>query len=229
MGGRKNHGEKQIMHAEIKGYRLIACSSQGRCLNCANAADDLFEEIEALLKQEDLLGFLRRTVGHAVKPHHAFRISLAECPNACSQPQIKDIGIIGACLPQISDATCTHCNVCVEACRENAVCLEPEAAGPVINADLCLACGACAKACPTGTIIDGKKGWRVMLGGKLGRHPRLARELAGIFSRDQVIDIAKRCIIFYKNTSTKGARFADIYTRPEFIGLAHEKHPDRKK
>jgi hypothetical protein len=60
-----------------------------------------------------------------------------------------------------------------------------------------------------------------MLGGKLDNQPRLAGELAGIICRYQVIFIAKHCIIFYINTSTKGARFADIYTGPEFIGLTH--------
>ncbi len=207
----------------IKDSQLIACSSRGRCPNTANTATDLFNRIDELLKKADLAGFIETDVSSAIKTHQKFRISLAECPNACTQPQIKDIGIIGACMPQITDATCTHCNACVEACRENAVSLKPATAVPVITADLCLACGSCVKACASGTIKEGKQGWRVMLGGRLGRHPRLALELPGIFDQDQVMDIVKRCLACYKTAVTRGVRFADVYRGPESIGLPEKK------
>ncbi|MDY6830806.1 MAG: 4Fe-4S dicluster domain-containing protein [Thermodesulfobacteriota bacterium] len=208
------------MSAEVKGYQADSCFSQGSCPNMANGTGHLAERIEALLKDEDLAGFLRRTVGENIKFHHEFRVTLAECPNACSQPQIKDIGIIGACLPEITDADCTLCGACVDACRDSAVCLDEANTRPVIDPGLCLACGACPKACPTGTITEGRKGYRILLGGKLGRHPKLARPLDGIFSEDQVIDIVSRCIAFYKANSKKGARFADIYTGPKDIRLS---------
>ncbi|MFZ5562969.1 MAG: 4Fe-4S dicluster domain-containing protein [Thermodesulfobacteriota bacterium] len=208
------------MSAEVKGYQLDSCFSQGSCPNMANATGGLSERIDALLKEEDLAGFLKSTVGSDIKFHHEFRVTLAECPNACSQPQIKDIGIIGACVPETTATACTLCGACVAACRDNAVTLDEAAGRPVINKDLCLACGACAKVCPTGTITEGRKGYRVLLGGKLGRHPKLARPLAGIFSEDQVIDIVRRCIAFYKANSKKGARFADLYSGPKDIGLS---------
>lgn len=208
------------MSAEVKGYQLDTCFSQGACPNMANSTGRLAERIEALLKKEDLAGFLRRTVGENIKFHHEFRITLAECPNACSQPQIKDIGIICACVPKITDTACTLCGACVTACRDNAVTLDETKGQPVIDTGLCLACGACPKACPAGTITEGRKGYRILLGGKLGRHPKLARPLDGIFSEDQVIDIVGRCIAFYKANSKKSARFADIYTGPKDIGLS---------
>jgi dissimilatory sulfite reductase (desulfoviridin) alpha/beta subunit len=208
------------MSAEVKGYQLDSCFSQGSCPNMANSTEGLLTRIEALLKEEDLAGFLKRAVGDTIKFHHEFRITLAECPNACSQPQIKDIGILGACLPKLTDTACTMCGACVTACRDSAVTLDEAAGMPVINADLCLACGVCAKACPTGTITDGKKGYRILLGGKLGRRPKLAQPLPGIFTEDQVIDIVRRCIAFYKANSKKGDRFADLYTGPKDIGLS---------
>lgn len=42
-----------------------------------------------------------------------------------------------------------------------------------------------------------KKGFKVQIGGKLGRHPQLAKELPGIYSKDEVIGIVKSCIAFY--------------------------------
>ena len=34
--------------------------------------------------------------------HHEFRVSLSACPNACSRPQIVDIGLIGAVTPVLT-------------------------------------------------------------------------------------------------------------------------------
>ena len=79
-----------------------------------------------------------------------------------------------------------------------------------IDFDLCFLCGQCSKVCPTGTIEERNKGFKILLGGKLGRHPRLAMELAGIYTEDEVLDIVKKCLKLYKNKSTKGKRFAEI-------------------
>jgi len=204
------------MSSEIKGYQLDTCFGASGCPNRANSGDQLLERIERLLKKEDLLGFLKQQVKGELKFHHEFRITIADCPNACSQPQIKDIGIIGASLPVLTDETCTLCDACVDECRENAITLQKEKSRPYIDYDLCLACGKCIEACPTGTIAADKKGFRVQLGGKLGRHPQLAKELPGIFSEDEVIGIIKSCIAFYKKNSKHGERFSEIFKPSDF-------------
>ncbi|MEW6673805.1 MAG: 4Fe-4S dicluster domain-containing protein [Thermodesulfobacteriota bacterium] len=209
------------MDSEIKGYGLEACFGSGGCPNRANPSERLFERLEALLKKENILGFLREQVKGDLKFHHEFRITLADCPNACSQPQIRDIGILGACQPDLSEEPCTRCSACVEACREDAVRMDAAQDRPEIDYDKCLSCGQCPAVCPTGTITAGRKGYRVQLGGKLGRHPRLARELPGIFSEDEVIAITKDCIDFYKRNSKNGKRFAEIFTQAEFEKLAN--------
>ncbi|MBW1643928.1 MAG: 4Fe-4S binding protein, partial [Deltaproteobacteria bacterium] len=116
----------------------------------------------------------------------------------------------------LSDETCTLCEACVDECREKAITLQKEKSQPKIDYDLCLACGKCIEACPTGTIVADKKGFKVQLGGKLGRHPQLAKELPGIYSEDEVLDIIKNCIIFYKSNSEQGARFAELFTPEDF-------------
>ena len=92
------------MASEIKGYQIDTCFGPGGCPNRAVVSDQLLQKIESLVKGKDLLGFLRKRVAGDLKFHHEFRITLAECPNACSQPQIKDIGIIAACSPQLTEA-----------------------------------------------------------------------------------------------------------------------------
>ena len=87
---------------------------------------------------------------------------------------------------------------------------------PEIDYNRCLACGKCIEVCPTDTIASDIKGFRVQLGGKLGRHPKLASELDGIFNEDEVLAIVKRCVEFYKKNSKHGERFAEIFKLSNF-------------
>ena len=78
----------------------------------------------------------------------------------------------------------------------------------------------CMKVCPTGTIAKSTNGFRVQLGGKLGRHPQLAKELPGIYSEDQVLQIVKDCLDFYKQNSKQGERFGQFLTPVDFENMA---------
>ena len=204
---------------EIEGYQVDRCFGSSGCPNRAIISDNLAEKIEALFTDADILGFLKQTVAGDLKFHHEFRVSLADCPNACSQPQIKDIGIIGAAIPDVTDVTCSNCKVCVDECKEGAVQLPESGEAPLIDYPRCLSCGRCMAVCPTGTLVAGQSGYRIQLGGKLGRHPRLARELPGIFTETRVLDIVRDCITFYKKKSMGGARFAEILSEKDFEHL----------
>ena len=209
------------MKSEIKGYRIETCFGPSGCPNRAIVNDDVLNRIEDLVKAEDLLHFLQQRVTGDLKFHHEFRIALADCPNACSQPQIKDIGIIGACTPTLTDESCSQCEACIEVCKEEAIALNHECECPEIDFNRCLHCGKCIAVCPTHTISENQRGFRVQLGGKLGRHPQLARELPGIYTEDQVLEIVKDSIRFYKENSQHGERFAQILKTSDFEALAN--------
>ncbi len=212
------------MASEVKGYQVETCFGPGGCPNRAVTSDRLPEQIESLIKKEDILGILKERVKGELKFHHEFRVTLADCPNACSQPQIKDIGIIGACSPELTAEPCSHCEACVDACKEDAITLDSEAECPQIDYTRCLHCGKCMQVCPTGTIVEGTSGFRVQLGGKLGRHPQLARELPGIYSEQKVIEIVADCIRLYKQRSRNGERLGQLLTAADFAELA-ERYP----
>lgn len=205
------------MGAEIKGYQVDTCFGSGGCPNPANSCDRLLEKIEAFLEKEDLLEFLKQRVSGDLKFHHEFRITLAECPNACSQPQIKDIGIIGAVVPMMTEEECTRCEACVAACKEKCITIDTTVEGPDIDGACCLQCGQCVRDCPTGTIGISRKGFRIQLGGKLGRHPQLAVELEGLYNEDETFEIVKRCVKFYKKNSKHGQRFAEMFQNADFL------------
>jgi len=204
------------MHSEIRGYQIDTCFGPSGCPQRAVVSDALLARVEAVIKGADLLSFLKSRVRGDLKFHHEFRATLADCPNACSQPQIKDIGIIGAAVPETTNEACSQCGACTESCAENAI--EPAAASdpPRIDTARCLNCGQCIRDCPTGSIAEGWRGFRVQIGGRLGRHPRLARELPGIFNEDQVIEIVQSCLDLYKARSRQGERFAHLFQKSDF-------------
>jgi len=208
------------MAAEVKGYQFDVCFGPSGCPHQIGASDALAERIEQVLKSADLLALLKSKGIADLKFHHELRVTMAHCPNACSQPQIKDIGIIAAALPAIGDEACSGCEACVTACREAAIRLGPDGAQPVLSADRCVACGQCIAVCPTGTLIEAARGYRVQLGGKLGRHPQLAMELPGIYPEAAVIDIVADCIDIYKARSRRGERFGELITTQDIEQLA---------
>jgi len=207
---KKKFLSKGGMEKDIKGYDVFTCFGGSGCPNTANSCTLLARDIENIVEKENIFSFLKKHVRGDLKFHHEFKVALADCPNACSRPQIVDIGIIGSVIPGISDEACTLCNTCVEVCNENAVELDEEKSQPVIDHQKCLMCAKCIKACPTATIMEKEKGFRIMLGGRLGRHPRLAMEIPGLHSYDQVISIVKKCLKFYKANSKNGQRFSHI-------------------
>jgi dissimilatory sulfite reductase (desulfoviridin) alpha/beta subunit len=204
------------MSSEIKGYRIETCFGASGCPNRAVLSEALFGRLERVLKKEDLLGFLKERVDGDLKFHHEFTVTLADCPNACSQPQIRDMSVIGACVPEITGDECRLCGICVDTCRERAIRLDAERRGPSIAIETCINCGQCLPVCPSGTIGEGWRGYRVQLGGRLGRHPRLARELPGIFKEDQVLEILQDALRLYKDRSRDGERFAHLFTEDDY-------------
>jgi anaerobic sulfite reductase subunit C len=204
------------MHHDIKGYQIEGCFGPSGCPNRSLISDPLLARLERVLQSADLLNFLKSRVQGDLKFHHEFRVSLADCPNACSQPQIKDIGIIGASVPETTNEICSQCGACTDACPEQAIVLATGSHLPEIELGRCLNCGGCIRACPTGTIAEAWCGYRVQLGGGLGRHPRLGRELPGIFSEDQVIEVLQECLEFYREHSRKGERFSHLLQDDDF-------------
>ncbi len=201
------------MEDEIKGYQLESCFGTGGCPNRIPTEDNFVRTLEEMLKSRNLKTLLKSKVDGPLKFHHEFRVSVSDCPNACSRPQVTDLGVIAAVRPVPSDADCSQCGVCAEICIENAVTMTEEMPRPEINLEKCLFCGHCVNACPTETLVRGEEGYRIMVGGKLGRRPRLASEIAGVFSMDETFTLINQLLDLYVKNNTRGERFGEILER----------------
>ena len=174
------------------GFVVTACRGPQGCEHRALDPGGLPQRLDAALAGLDVTAGLTRLLGRPPKRHEQFTVSLSCCPNACSRPQIADVGLIAAQRPKADPSRCTRCGACQDACRESAVVLLPSGQLDAIDEAACLACGACIAACPAGALSPGKSGWRVQLGGRLGRHPRLAEELPGLHSPEQALEFTLR-------------------------------------
>ncbi len=200
------------MEEEVRGYRIETCFGLGGCPNRAVRGEHLVDRLEAVLRPKDLKGFLSNTVHGPLKLHNEFRIAISDCPNACSRPQIADIGIIGACRPRVIGDACTDCGQCVAICKEGAIDLS-SGNGPTIDSAKCLMCGQCIKNCPTGALEEEMSGYRVLLGGRLGRHPSLGTEIAGIHSSNDVVELVGHCVDHFVANCHGEERFGEVLDR----------------
>ena len=197
---------------------VAGCNESGTCPNSLGRAEGLRRLMDSLLEEEGLAAWIAGMLPEPALARHAFRAAVAECPNACSQPQIKDFGVIQRSLPGRGDGVCDNCGLCVKACRESGITLDGK--GPAINFELCLRCGACVKVCPAGALREEKKGFLVYMGGRLGRHPRLGLKAIELTDEEGVLKALRAVIKAYIREGRPGERFGDLAGR---LGLGRLK------
>ncbi|MHB0913663.1 MAG: 4Fe-4S binding protein [Armatimonadota bacterium] len=151
-----------------------------------------------------------------------FRVSIAGCANACSEPQIADFGVIARAIPQTVGSKCTACMECVSSCQEGAV---QVIGGPMIDYMECVGCTDCVRACPSGSITAERRGWSVLIGGKLGRHPRFAQELMHLAAEDEVVAALEASLALYAEAceSEPFSAFVERLGIQTFMRAAEEK------
>lgn len=193
-----------------KAYRLKLCwgVESRECPNVLDPDASLKQKLESVLESSGWPECLAGALSREIKPLDQFSISVSGCPNGCSRPQIADFGLLQAQYPEVDAGKCTGCGDCERACREGAIDLETGVAR--INPGLCLSCGVCIRTCPEQALFPARQGYRVQVGGKLGRHPRLAEELQGIYSREEMLAILKRCLALYQKHYRPGVRFGQV-------------------
>ncbi|MGN1230326.1 MAG: C-GCAxxG-C-C family (seleno)protein [Anaerotignum sp.] len=148
---------------------------------------------------------------------HKFKIATGGCPNNCVKPNLNDLGIIGARVPNYDESKCRGCKVC-----------QIEAACPIhaakvvdgklrIDANLCNNCGRCITKCPFHCADEGTTGWKVYIGGRWGKKMAHGQMLKKIFTDEQeVMDTVEKAILLFRSEGVPGERFADTINRIGF-------------
>ncbi|MDH4227754.1 MAG: 4Fe-4S binding protein [Deltaproteobacteria bacterium] len=148
--------------------------------------------------------------------HHKFKMSFSGCPIDCSRTREMDLGFQGVVDPEWEDPTCTGCTICAEVCKDDAIASHPETGKPIYDASKCIYCGDCIRACPTGAWRAKRYGHLVRIGGKHGRHPVEAKEIAVFIPDNKVPAVIEKTIEWYMANGLRGERIATTVKR---VGL----------
>jgi anaerobic sulfite reductase subunit C len=193
-------------------YHVRPCAGAVGCPRSLIPVRETAELVAQRIADTGFPAFLDRGMaGRPILSHHRFQAAVAGCPNACSQPQICDFGVIGVTSCAISPEKCDRCSACVEACREGAIALDDS--GPLIDAARCLKCGDCARACPTDALALGAPAFALTAGGRLGRHPRLASPLTEAQNATEVAAVLNRVVRMLMVEAKPGERVAAVMAR----------------
>ncbi len=90
-----------------------------------------------------------------------------------------------------------------------------------------LGCGRCIRACPEGALSAGEQAYRVVVGGKLGRRPVLARELNGVYTLKQAEALLGKVLEWHGHAFDNGLRVRDVMDLDESIFLNFSHHRAR--
>ena len=154
---------------------------------------------------------------HDVILPHKFKIAVGGCPNNCVKPDINDIGIIGQIKVKVNQEKCKNCKICnvQNTCYMKSVSFENNKL--IINSNFCNNCGLCIKRCPFNAIEKDTEGYKVYIGGRWGKIVDRGQPLNKIFeTKEEVLSVIEKTILFYKEQGIKGERLNDTIKRIGF-------------
>ena len=148
---------------------------------------------------------------------YKFKIGITGCPNNCGKARESDLGIMGVRTPSWQAALCTHCNACVKACPVQAITCQNEEY--IRDRNKCIRCSVCTTVCPTGAWKTESFGHTILIGGTLGKKPRLAVPLKeNIQNTDELFELVDRSMRFYQRHGRPKERFGHLMDR---LGETH--------
>jgi dissimilatory sulfite reductase (desulfoviridin) alpha/beta subunit len=81
----------------------------------------------------------------------------------------------------------------------------------------CNNCGLCIGKCPFDAVPDGKVDYKVIIGGRWGKHIRIGTPLNDVFTKDEAMDIIEKTILLFKEKGLPGERLSTVIDR---LGVA---------
>ena len=187
------HFDEIVTDLKKIGWAVASCGPRIRvptaCAGCTWNPNGLMDTQTMCLEID------RRYFGTATG-HHKFKISFSGCPIDCARSREMDLGFQGMVEPKLVAELCTACGLCVSSCEEKALTMVKGL--PVRDDSKCISCGDCIKVCPVYAMVEGRKGWLVRVGGKHGRHPLYAYEIARFVSDEQCYPLIEKTMEWYQ-------------------------------
>ncbi|MBI2329583.1 MAG: 4Fe-4S binding protein [Chloroflexi bacterium] len=143
--------------------------------------------------------------------HHKFKLSFSGCPIDCSRTREMDLGFQGIAQPELDEGLCNSCGLCVASCEEKALTMVNNL--PLRDESKCIFCGDCSKVCPINAMPMKKKGWLARVGGKHGRHPIYAYEVAQFLSDEDCFPLIEKTMAWYQSNAEGRERIGAVIGR----------------
>ena len=207
-----NNGEK-LRQRRPCGYKFCR-GTAGRCPHSLVKGQPILETIEGMVKEAIHVGMASDHKGHRASHHPGLRLALAACPNACTEPQTKDVGIIAIMIPTGVGQSCNGCGWCEKVCREGAIRVTNGKAE--IMPERCVGCGQCISECPDEAISSHAVRFKILVGGRMGRRPRWAEQLC-VADGPDVVKAIQGFLDRVSRHAGPGERIANVAER---IGVA---------
>ncbi|MFC2018606.1 4Fe-4S binding protein [Chloroflexota bacterium] len=154
----------------------------------------LLRRVEELTKEMDL-------------NNQNIKVSASGCPNSCGIAHLNDIGFMGVVGPVIDEIKCNGCDLCVPICKRKAITMKDGLA--VIDKEQCVNCGQCIAVCPFDAIVEARRGFAVLVGGKEGEDTRLGRLIGEFLSEEEALEVAEGVLKLLKERGTNAADIID--------------------
>jgi dissimilatory sulfite reductase (desulfoviridin) alpha/beta subunit len=200
------------MPKEKEVVEVLTCrAGEGGCPMSVIDVKVVAGELARVIADPDLRQKLEVRLKKQFNFHSQFCAVVTGCPNACAQPQIRDFGVTGRARIGLDETLCTECGMCDDACKEGAITLID--GKPRIDDSLCIGCCDCVRACQSDALSVVGSDCEVTIGGKLGRHPRLAQSIGKFETADEVGDCLRRVIELLLSEGRKGERLGALLER----------------
>jgi dissimilatory sulfite reductase (desulfoviridin) alpha/beta subunit len=185
---------------------VTACQGCRVCPSGVIDSPELAEEVD------------RKLYGKPVP--HKFKVGISGCVNNCMKAEENDAGIKGWIEPRWEKSACDFCGICEAVCITKAIVLSAGDGRLVIDPELCIGCGDCIASCPSGSMREKSRGYRIFAGGKFGRRPSLGRRILGVLRTQEEAMVAILAVRdFFRESGNPRERFGDTLQRTGFPPL----------
>ncbi len=174
---------------------------------------------KAILPVQELGLMVSKNFGDMDMPNKV-TISFAGCFNGCSRPYNTDIGVYAMAEVVLDrERKCEpDCKACVEVCPFDAIKIQDGAIE--IDTTTCTGCIKCVEVCKADVLRPGRRGYRVMVGGKEGMDVRWATEVKRAIDDFSVLETIDAILRWYskeailrKGSKKKKERLAELIDR----------------